>query len=297
MEIRNKYNLKRPATYHNTFMKNNNSNNIGTIYPLNSVQKYKNALNNLREGLSEIEYLNINKDKSKNMNNNTYSNAPINDFLPRNKEYKLINDKLRTNQNKYLLQIRGKNTSSPINLRKTNNSFIPVTKQNFITLENKNVVHKKLNYSQVNDKTYPKSITDDENIQKRIITTEPKQVNIVKANTNLYQKKINDLAKKIKIFQVNNQKLTKDKNNLLHKISLIENQFKKTKEFYEGELENKNSNIMLLKKEIMKLNILLNKKKEEIDNLKKEIICIKESEIKTLDNNLEKENNNLNETN
>ena len=50
---------------------------------------------------------------------------------------------------------------------------------------------------------------------------------------------------------------------------------------------------MLLKKEIMKLNILLKKKKEEIENLKNAIFLNKESEIKTLDDNLGDKNNNI----
>lgn len=42
---------------------------------------------------------------------------------------------------------------------------------------------------------------------------------------------------------------------------------------------------------MMKLNLLLKKKKEEIDSLKNKIIYNKETDIKSLDDNLDDENN------
>ena len=216
MEITNKYQLKSPTIYQNTFIKNNNSNNIGTSYALNPLQKYKNAFNNLREGLNELEYLNINKEK--NMNNRTYANLHIDDFVNNFPGNKTITDKSRRNRNKILLQSKEKNNRFPVNLGNSYNPFIPEKKQNLMALENQNMTHQKSNYSQKNNKTYPNSITDDENKQKKIIMKEPKKINIVKMDNNLYQKKINDLTKNMKIFQMNNQKLIKEKNNLLNKI-------------------------------------------------------------------------------
>ena len=229
MESTNKYKLKKPTIYQKTFMKNSNSNNIGTSYALNPLQKYNNAFNNLREGLNELEYLNINKEK--NMNNNTYANAPINHLINNFPENKTVTDKSRRNRNKILLQSQEKNNLFPVNLGNSYNPFIPVTKQNRMTSENPNMTHQKSDYSHKNIKTYPNSVTDDENKHKKIMKKEPKQINIVKMDNNLYNKKINDLTKNIKIFQMNNQKLIKDKNNLLDKIGSIEKQLKKTKNF------------------------------------------------------------------
>ena len=295
MEITNKYRLKRPETYQNTLIKNSNFNNIGANFSLNPLHTYKNAFNNLREGLNELENLNMSGDE--NLNSCTYTDIPINNLLKNTQEYNTINNNSIRNRNKYILNNQEKNTISPIHLKhKYNNSFNIGTQPNNRTLGNKNVLLNKLNISQRSNKTYRSSIKDDENKQNKIITKEPKQNQIAKINTNLYQKKINDMTKNIKIYQLNNQKLIKDKNNLLNKIGLIENQLKKTKEYYDGELKNKSNNIMILKQEITKLNILLNKKKEENDDLKKKIIIFtKESEIKTLDDNLENEINNLNQ--
>ena len=152
MESTNKYKLKKPTIYQKTFMKNSNSNNIGTSYALNLLQKYNNAFNNLREGLNELEYLNINKEK--NMNNNTYANAPINDFINNFPENKTVTDKSRRNRNKILLQRREKNNLFPVNLGNSYNPFIPVTKQNRMKLENPNMTHQKSDYSHKNIKTY-----------------------------------------------------------------------------------------------------------------------------------------------
>ena len=297
MEITHKHNLNIPMKYENTLMQRNTINNLAQSFNLNPSQKYQNALMNLREGLTELG--NLNDEKERKRKSNTNYNLRVNNFIKDIQNKKPINTKIERNKNNNMMKAKAKNISFTRHSKKLDNTFFTQENKNYTTIENKSSTLRDLNPPQKNQSFYSKYITDDEHTISNNILKKPNEIKIIQINKNLikknqiYQKKIKELMDNIKKTQLNNQKLINDKNNFLKKINSIENEFKKSKEHYNIEIEIKNKNIMLLKKEIMKLNILLKKKKEEIENLKNAIFLNKESEIKTLDDNLGDKNNNI----
>ena len=276
----NQKRLKSSHIYTNSSKPINYSEKIILFSPS---RKYKNALINLREGLNELE--NIDNIDNKKMNNKTINNQIGNTYMNNVNKLNFVN--LKSEDHKKFMNVNKKKTAlSHFQTKIDNSSSIY---NNFNTIENS---------SYINNKSIPKSITNPNNLYLRTITNnnesktrtstnvKPQQNdifkinNILKRKNELSQKKINELLKNIKAIQLENQKLMTDKNNLLKKVNFIGK-----------ELENKNNNTIQLKKEMMKLNLLLKKKKEEFDSLKNKIIYNKETDIKYLDDNLDDENN------
>ena len=79
--------------------------------------------------------------------------------------------------------------------------------------------------------------------------------------------KINDLLNNIKLIRMDNQRLNSEKNKLLMKITNLENELDINKNMSLNQLESKSNIIAQLNEEIMKLNIIIDEKENEIINL------------------------------
>ena len=283
-------NLKLPKRFNNS----SNLHKLRKNITINSSQKYRNAVMNLREGLNELE--NLDNDNLKNVNNRTIKNERLSTYIFNTNNLNIMTE--GSGKNSYIGRYSGKNVTPKYNnsLKTSANGYPINIKYN--TIENNFNKITKLN-PQKNSRYKYLSSAFEKAINSENNQNNQNNIVILKKQNILYRKKINELMNNMNVIKGENQRLNNDKNNLMKKIELYETELIKNKE-QNSELENKNNNIMKLKNDIVKLNILLNKKKEEISVLKNKINNIKGSEIKTLDDkidsiNISKENQNINE--
>ena len=89
----------------------------------------------------------------------------------------------------------------------------------------------------------------------------------LRQNTREMRYKINDLLNNIKLLRMDNQRLNSDKNKLLVQISNLENELDISKNLSMNELELKSNQIAELNEDIMRLNLILDEKENEIISL------------------------------
>ena len=98
-----------------------------------------------------------------------------------------------------------------------------------------------------------------------------KQIKQFKIKTEEMRNKINELVNNLKLVRMDNQKLNKEKKKLLMNISYLENELEINKNKYLNQLELKDNNIGHLKDDIMKFNLNIEEKENEIINLRNQI--------------------------
>ena len=243
------FNLQIPKRFNNSLNHYSNSR-------MSPSQEYRNALIDLKKNLNELEHLdnqNIKRPTNlyfKNEHLNTNGNNPNKyNIFAENKKY------FGNNSGKNLNQVNNSLTTPKNN---NNNKRYSSNIRQYETLENKTIKISKLNPQHLTINRYPNS-SYQERLTENNINNEQNQNNIVilKKKNIMYKKKINELMNNMNVIQNENQRLKNDKNNLMKKINFIENELKKNKEGLNAELEKRNNNIILLKKEIMKLNTVI----------------------------------------
>ena len=174
--------LKRSIKFDNALNQRYTLNNLGKTFTLSPIQKYKNALINLREGLSELETLNV--DKNKKTYNTTFNNTNINNYFPTYSNRNTINQTGIINNN-YLIKNKKNVSSSKIN-KINNNSFVPISNNQLDLSDLNSGNYKRINPLKKDNAIYTKIRKSNENNQQNnLLTTDN---NLVKKNQ-LYQKK------------------------------------------------------------------------------------------------------------
>ena len=257
----NKYIYSTPKNANKTFLKTGH--------------EFENALSNLREGLEELSQESPDQSVS-----NTYDlddlkrisyTTPKLSYL-RAKTPKRTFD-LRRKDLKYL------NTSNILSTSyiKTSDDFSGI-------IEGKNKFHHRIHPSLSTRKRSKTGLFNDINNVEIIYNTninefsKPKEIimlnNILKKQNKEFRikagemrHKMNELLNNLILTKMDNQKLNNEKKELMMKISYLENEMEINKNMTSNEIELKNNTIEKLKNEIMELNILLDKKEEQIVNL------------------------------
>lgn len=260
-------------------------------------EKFEQALSNLKEGLAEItSEFNINDNKDKD-NINLYHSINVrghtlksrkNSFSVSkkkalksntpNRDYSLIRKKLlyldsstslNTNTNR---KNDFMNRSERYNLARSYNpvSQIKSKAKNKTHLRRRFLTSNNIRYNINNDYNYY-TINNSDNLKigelsnlNKILNTQNRELRQTVRDMRF---KINDLLNNIKLIRMDSQRLKDDKKKLLMRISNLENKLDINKNISMNELEQKSNTIMELNQEIMKLNILLEEKENEIIDL------------------------------
>ena len=133
---------------------------------------------------------------------------------------------------------------------------------NKLKIENGNGMNNfiRLNNMNLNTDIKNKELNNLNNILER-------QNKELRQNTREMRYKINDLLNNIKLLRMDNQRLNSDKNKLLVQISNLENELDISKNLSMNELELKSNQIAELNEDIMRLNLILDEKENEIISL------------------------------
>ena len=122
---------------------------------------------------------------------------------------------------------------------------------------NENLDYLRLNSINIDNDIKHKELINMNNILQR-------QNKELRQNTREMRYKINDLLNNITSLRMDNQRLNSEKNKLLIQITNLENEFDINKNLSMNELELKSNQITELNEEIMRLNMILDEKENEI---------------------------------
>ena len=147
---------------------------------------------------------------------------------------------------------------------------------------NDNIDYLTLTNRKISDDLKSKELSNINNILQR-------QNKELRQNIREMRYKVNDLLNNIKLLRMDNQRLNSENNKLLMRITNLENEFDISKNMSMNELELKSNQISQLNEEVMRLNIILEEKENEIINLQNR----NGHGINELDDYNEEESNNM----
>ncbi len=210
------------------------------------------------------------------------SNSLHNSYFKTMNNYKINDNFYRTGDINSLSHTKRRNYSRP-SYRKILKTSSNINNLNYNTTSNNDMDYLKLNNIRINNDFKNKELNNINNILE-------KQNKELRHKTRDMRYKINDLLNNIKLLRMDNQRLNDEKNKLLIRISNLENELDINKNMSINELEKKANKISELKEEILRLNLILNEKENEIINLNNK----NGNGINELNDYNDEENNNMN---
>ena len=243
-----------------------------------SSQKFKSALDNLKEGLAELSNESIPEDKP--YNKNSYKDFPLNTITNTTPEYNYT--RAKTAKKNISLNLNTLNSSKKLSSSYYSSNDFYEPKSQISSLRIK--PNKRISSSYFNDEiSKPEYLNDiismekiynininnysrqkDINLINKILKVQNKKLKIKNGEM---RNKINELLNNLSLVRMNYQRIYNEKKELIMRISYLENELTIKKSMNNNEIELKDDLIDKLKDEILKLKLILEQKDKEIMNL------------------------------